>query len=339
MHQQVSTYDSEVLLNIMHIISWNVAGWGPTYTAIVQHYGSLERFLDLHECDVLCLQETKVSAARAAEFETLIEAVRAGLEIDAVAEPGAGGAPLGATGSRPPLAPAGALGGAGSTVDQHPASLPSADHEEDKTTSLFPASLAHQRKRKWSAFFAFNRCSAYQGFNGVACFVRTDKYPVYGATQKVFYEDVFDNEGRALLVDFGTHRLLNIYAPFANSPTSSEERLHYKLRFLQKLEGRYFKRSEFEKNYTVLVGDFNVSWRKEDVKLARRLLEVDADGRVISGAPGELFPCALTWDEEDDDVVDEQASQEMILPGAGESYVFSQSHLRPISFIPTHLSM
>jgi len=43
------------------VISWNTAGWDPTYKLIVAHFGDLSQYLDNLQCDVFCIQETKVS--------------------------------------------------------------------------------------------------------------------------------------------------------------------------------------------------------------------------------------------------------------------------------------
>ena len=45
----------------LHVVSWNVAGWSPTCSAIVRGHGSVIKWLDRHKIDVLCLQEVKIS--------------------------------------------------------------------------------------------------------------------------------------------------------------------------------------------------------------------------------------------------------------------------------------
>jgi len=42
------------------LVSWNVASWTTTLKQILEHYKTLGRYLELHQVDVLCLQETKV---------------------------------------------------------------------------------------------------------------------------------------------------------------------------------------------------------------------------------------------------------------------------------------
>jgi len=46
------------------VLSWNVAGWGPTYGLISSHFDGLECWLDRMQCDVLCIQETKVKSTQ-----------------------------------------------------------------------------------------------------------------------------------------------------------------------------------------------------------------------------------------------------------------------------------
>ena len=50
---------------MVYIISWNVAGWSSTYKYIVTHYKTLDNYLAKHKCDVLAVQEVKVSVDRA----------------------------------------------------------------------------------------------------------------------------------------------------------------------------------------------------------------------------------------------------------------------------------
>ena len=49
------------------LISWNVASWSTSLKLIRQHYGSLGSYLDRHQVDVLCLQETKIQRERVSE--------------------------------------------------------------------------------------------------------------------------------------------------------------------------------------------------------------------------------------------------------------------------------
>ncbi len=51
----------------MVIWSWNVAGWMRTTALIKKHFGSVEKYLQEHKVDVLCLQEVKISKKRMGE--------------------------------------------------------------------------------------------------------------------------------------------------------------------------------------------------------------------------------------------------------------------------------
>mmetsp|Transcript_6874 Transcript_6874/g.25353 ORF Transcript_6874/g.25353 Transcript_6874/m.25353 type:complete len:648 (-) Transcript_6874:893-2836(-) len=51
----------------MHIVSWNVASWPTTIKLIRQSYGTLERYLERHGVDILCLQEVKCTRRALAE--------------------------------------------------------------------------------------------------------------------------------------------------------------------------------------------------------------------------------------------------------------------------------
>ena len=62
---------------LLHVVSWNVAGWKTTIEQM-RRLGGLRDWLARHRVDVLCLQETKLSA-RALEAEA--EALGADLEV------------------------------------------------------------------------------------------------------------------------------------------------------------------------------------------------------------------------------------------------------------------
>ncbi|CAD7962621.1 unnamed protein product [Amoebophrya sp. A120] len=398
----------------MLILSWNVAGWGPTHQTICAHFGSLENYLENHGCDVLCIQESKVSSQKASEITTHREAFQLGLEVrehEVEVDNGGVTSLADARGGPAHLLPASS--GTATTTSTEAASSGTSSVEKTQPQSISSTIVdthvqqeqqSHSQpnsspRRKWSSFFAFNKSKnkRLSGFNGVGCFVRTDRYPVYAATQKVFNDPELDDEGRALLLDFGKFRLLNIYAPFANSPDVTVERQRFKLKFLQKLEARYLRTVKQEQppgttttgritatssttagcsstssftakgadvvpvpvqlqlpqqsngssaagpanagqqmvpaagvegaggdmkqqqnkaqtggnrgnkffdpdNFTILCGDFNISYRKEDVKVQRRLLEVDREtGRVVAGMPADMIPLPLNVDQDPDD--------------------------------------
>mmetsp|Transcript_115183 Transcript_115183/g.215699 ORF Transcript_115183/g.215699 Transcript_115183/m.215699 type:complete len:568 (+) Transcript_115183:155-1858(+) len=53
---------STVHKDCMHIVSWNVAGWKKTVEQIRKFPGGIPAFLERHHIDVICLQETKLTA-------------------------------------------------------------------------------------------------------------------------------------------------------------------------------------------------------------------------------------------------------------------------------------
>lgn len=45
------------------VVSWNSAGFSRTHDLIKTHFGSLDLFLERHQADIFCVQETKISAS------------------------------------------------------------------------------------------------------------------------------------------------------------------------------------------------------------------------------------------------------------------------------------
>jgi len=45
----------------VHLISWNVASWSTTLPQVKTRYGSVAKFFTLHQADIICLQEVKIS--------------------------------------------------------------------------------------------------------------------------------------------------------------------------------------------------------------------------------------------------------------------------------------
>jgi len=50
----------------LSILTWNVAGWAPTCALIASHYGDLSAYLQQLQCDVVCIQESKVLTSQLA---------------------------------------------------------------------------------------------------------------------------------------------------------------------------------------------------------------------------------------------------------------------------------
>lgn len=196
---------------------------------------------------MFAIQEAKISQTKANEIGTLNEAQKLGLEIP----------------------------------EKKNITVPGKPGMNNSSTT--------QSKNQWTSYFAFNRKpgkkSSSRGFNGVAVFVKTSKFKVISATQDVFNDPELDDEGRAILIDFGFCKLINIYAPFANSSDKDEARKNLKIRFMTRLEELYFRTSTSNsangpKNHTILLGDFNITYKRTDCKPAHRWLELNADGSI-----------------------------------------------------------
>lgn len=122
----------------------------------------------------------------------------------------------------------------------------------------------------WESFWS--TCNSVEkkglkGYAGVTTFAR--KGLTEGASARVFNSDL-DREGRLLMTDHGRFVIFNIYAP-TNGVTYS--RLTFKLRFLTKLRER-MQEQRLRGKEVMLVGDFNISYRAEDVASHRRLVNV-----------------------------------------------------------------
>jgi exonuclease III len=106
-----------------------------------------------------------------------------------------------------------------------------------------------------------------KGYAGVTTFARTGL--TQGANARVFDTEL-DREGRCLMTDHGRFVIFNIYAP-TNGVLYS--RLPFKLRFLTKLRERMQEQRHRGKE-VMLLGDFNIAYRAEDVAAWRRLVDV-----------------------------------------------------------------
>ena len=188
----------------MHILSWNVAGWGTTLHLIRQNHGSLENFMTKHQIDILALQEVKATKSKLSETPDIYGATRAS----------------------------------------------------------FPSS--------YESYWACCSTSDSKGFNGVGTYSR--KGFTLGATSTIFANKKLDSEGRCLVTDHGHFVLFNVYCP--NSGNGSEIRRQLKLEFHQKLT-EAMRAIRLQGRPVILVGDFNVSARAEDLAPAYRLVRVD----------------------------------------------------------------
>eukprot|EP00747_Dinoflagellata_sp_TGD_P196297 gnl/TRDRNA2_/TRDRNA2_66206_c0_seq1.p1 gnl/TRDRNA2_/TRDRNA2_66206_c0~~gnl/TRDRNA2_/TRDRNA2_66206_c0_seq1.p1 ORF type:complete len:579 (-),score=94.12 gnl/TRDRNA2_/TRDRNA2_66206_c0_seq1:45-1745(-) len=104
----------------LHILSWNVAGWKRTVEQISRQRGGLGSFLERHHADILCLQETKVTAKAIADESRQLGAELAGYETFWACNAGTAGQRQGLNGVA-------TFAKAGSVLRADPAPLGSAD--------------------------------------------------------------------------------------------------------------------------------------------------------------------------------------------------------------------
>ena len=163
-----------------------------------------------------------------------------------------------------------------------------------KSSQLCPgvpsAAIAHTEG--YASYWAFNHTDPH--LNGVCTWVR-DGIEVLGATQMVFGDSEIDLEGRCLLTDHGSFVIFNVYAH--NVPqTDFAAKLGIKLRFLTALQSRMDAFRAMGKRVFV-VGDLNVTHRREDCKISRRVVFVDDAGNCDAVPEGDtrLSKCASSW--------------------------------------------
>lgn len=112
----------------------------------------------------------------------------------------------------------------------------------------------------YESFWAFNEQKGVAGGTcGVAVWVRKDLAKGIRATQKVFKVDDFDQEGRCLLVDWGSLALFNVYVPVLKGPEDQPR----KLKFLELLRHKVEEMQSAGK-MVIVCGDFNLTWRPKD---------------------------------------------------------------------------
>lgn len=104
-----------------------------------------------------------------------------------------------------------------------------------------------------SFFFSAER----KGYSGVAIYTKLQPESV----QCGFGIDEFDNEGRTLVIDFGSVVLLNVYFP---NGKASEERLSYKMRFYTSFLDHILKLTSAGK-HVIICGDVNTAHQEIDI--------------------------------------------------------------------------
>lgn len=84
-------------------------------------------------------------------------------------------------------------------------------------------------------FDSFWACSVRKkGYSGVTTYVRRRWTPSSAATRP-FDDAELDDEGRCVITRHGALTVINVYTPHAGEPWSERPRLHYKMRFLERV--------------------------------------------------------------------------------------------------------
>mmetsp|Transcript_29702 Transcript_29702/g.96752 ORF Transcript_29702/g.96752 Transcript_29702/m.96752 type:complete len:637 (+) Transcript_29702:442-2352(+) len=125
------------------------------------------------------------------------------------------------------------------------------------------------------------------GFNGVATFARVGL--TIRADSEAMRDAELDEEGRCIMTEHSTFVLFNVYVPAAGSGGGRAE---MKVRFLARLRERIAEVRRETGKAVILVGDLNVSRRKEDVTWNKRIVDAGAllRGELHERREAEGFP-------------------------------------------------
>lgn len=96
-----------------------------------------------------------------------------------------------------------------------------------------------------------------KGYSGVAIYSRNAPNSI----KKGFGIDIFDNEGRIIMADYGAFHLLNIYYP---NGKASSERLQYKMDFYEAFL-EYVETLKKEGKPIIICGDVNTAHQEIDI--------------------------------------------------------------------------
>lgn len=111
--------------------------------------------------------------------------------------------------------------------------------------------------REISGYHSYFYPAERKGYSGVAIYSKAKPKEI----RKGFGIEKFDREGRALIADYGSFVLFNIYFP---NGTSSKERLQYKLDFYYALLD-YIEDIKEEGKGIVICGDVNTAHKEIDL--------------------------------------------------------------------------
>jgi len=128
----------------------------------------------------------------------------------------------------------------------------------------------HSKIKGWDSFWACCKSSEKKdktGYAGVTTYAR--KGLTVGANAAPLGPEV-DNEGRCIMTDHGDFVIFNIYAP-NNGP--KYKRLGFKMKFYNALRAKMDEVRQSGK-HVILLGDFNLNYKAEDISPSRRLVHV-----------------------------------------------------------------
>ncbi len=245
----------------MKIITWNVNG-----IRSVMRKGFLS-FVQEHNPDILCIQESKAHPDAVSEFESFDKHNLQGSdnnvsEATAKVSPATRGHNLQSSDNNVSEA----------TAKVSPATrghnLQSSDNNvSEATAKVSPATRGHNlqssdidvRNRgeispSWRGYWSF---ADRKGYSGVVTFV---KGGIKGVSYGIGIRK-FDDEGRFVITDHGDFILFNIYFP---NGSQREERHLFKQEFLERLL-QYIKRQLAMGKELIVVGDYNTAYLDIDV--------------------------------------------------------------------------
>ncbi|MGE5355366.1 MAG: exodeoxyribonuclease III [Deltaproteobacteria bacterium] len=117
--------------------------------------------------------------------------------------------------------------------------------------------LANTEEISLSGYNSFWHSAKKDGYSGVACYSKQPPVSI----SKGIGNDLYDNEGRVLRLDFERFVLINVYIP---SGSSGEHRHEFKMKFLPDF-GEYIEKVKKENENIVVVGDYNIVHKDVDI--------------------------------------------------------------------------
>ena len=227
---------------LMKIITWNVNG-----IRSVMRKGFLS-FVQEHNPDILCIQESKAHPDAVSEFESfnkhnLQSRDNNGNEVAAKATPSGGAAKV-------------SLATRGHNLqssDNNVSEVAVKATPSGGAAKVSPATRG-RRSNPLRGYWSF---ADRKGYSGVVTFV---KGGIKGVSYGIGIRK-FDDEGRFVITDHGNFVLFNIYFP---NGSQREERHLFKQEFLERLL-QYIKRQLAMGKELIVVGDYNTAYLDIDV--------------------------------------------------------------------------